>query len=886
MWLILLVLAGCGAGISGSSGTGTTVAPPGQSPAGPQTGTPPALSVSSLDLGSAVIGTAGNVKTVTVSSEHIPSLAVSAQPTDSFVATLGSPCVKGSLTCLISVTFRPSQKGIVTGSLVVSDTIAGLASTVKLTGTGFAPPPEASAPVATPLSLSFSSTEVGLASAAQTISIISQNGDAISVQAQPSDNFRFAQGSTCSQGSPSCQIAVTFNPSKVGTVTGSLTVQDTVSSLSVTVALTGVGYAAPPLLIAPSLSPESLDFGTEEIGLTTTAQSVTAIAQNRNALTAQVQPSDSYNLTQGTSCAQGSQSCQITVTFSPSRLGMVAGTLVVTDTVTRSTSTTTLTGTGFSRPNPMAGLEFYLPFTDNNGTSVADITGNGHTGAISGSGTPAQWVGQVGLQPNDQIVTIPQISGRPVHGVCAYFPAGTSTGFSLYLYLYSPAIGSSSGQAFVSSYGPSDQGHGTLANFPAIGYSSYGSRTASLDGFTGNHCIEDVIGTNAGDPDHITVDGKEVRYLTQSHSSDQLTAVQLPMPMTVQSNVNGTIAHPPIIYSVWGSSTADTVLEAQIRTKAEINRLTALGVPFTVPVSAATDSTCSITGTSIEQGFMAPHDPTTLLALDFPCTIHNFAVSGQAPKDMAATVQDREAVVYHPQAARNIAYNAGPTNGVVNYREKPENAYQDVVDWNAKAQALGYKTVVSTMISRCGTTGYQGLSGDALKQAFNSLILANADLFDWVANQAAVPQLGADGACANPAYFSDGASGSGTHPSDAGQAFYVADMRAGFEGVYQTASTSISGAYTQIPSDTNLLAGGLLPYSITLLDANTANFNKKGTLCVNNVGSAIVTLVPVNGQTINGNLSLQISPGDISCIRATVLDPIAAGASWIVAPVI
>ena len=834
-----------------------------------------------------MIGETGPLKTITVSSPGIPSLTVSAQPADTFLAALVSPCVKGSPTCLISIAFRPSTEGTVTGSLIVGDTTTGLATTVKLTGAGLATiPSTATAPTATPVSLTFTSTEVGLPSVAQRVNVVSQNGSAIVAQTQPSDIFRLTQGSTCPQGSQSCQIAVTFNPSKVGPVTGSLTIRDTVTTLSVTVPLAGTGYSASLGATPPSLSPASLDFGTEEVGLTTAAQTVTAIAQNQNPLTAQVQPSNSYTLTQGASCVQGSQSCRISISFNPSQSGTIPGTLVVTDTVTEQSTTTPLTGVGFNKPDPMAGLEFYLPFADSHGMSVADVTGNGHTGEISGNGVAAQWVGSVGLQPNDQIVTIPRISGRPVHGVCAYFPAGTSTGYLSYLYLYSVPIGPNSGQAFMSSYGPSDQGHGTLANFPSIGYSNFGSRTASLDGFTGNHCIEEIVGTNAGNLDHIVVDGKEVTYLTQSYSPDLLTAVQLPMPMTVQSGVSGTLAHPPIIYSVWGSSTADTVLQAQMRTKFEITRLNDLGVPFTVPVSTATDSTCSITGSSIDVGFEAHHDPTTLLALDFPCTLHNFAVSGQAPKDMAAAVQDREAVVYHPQAPRNIAYNGGPTNGVVNYREKPQNAYQDVVDWNTKAHALGYRTIVSTMISRCGTTGYQGSSGDVLKQAFNALLLANADLFDWVANQAAAPQIGADGACANAAYFSDAASGSGTHPNDAGQAFYVAAMRAGFEGVYQTPSTAVSRAYTLIPSDRNLMAGGSLPYSITLMDANVANFNKKGTLCVSNVGSALVTLAPVNGQLVNGNSSLQISPGDTSCIRATVTDPVAAGASWIVAPAI
>jgi len=89
---------------------------------------------------------------------------------------------------------------------------------------------------------------------------------------------------------------------------------------------------------------------------------------------------------------------------------------------------------------------------------------------------------------------------------------------------------------------------------------------------------------------------------------------------------------------------------------------------------------------------------------------------------------------------------------------------------------------------------------------------------------------------------------------------------------------------TQLPSDTNLIASGLLPYSVILMDANTTNFNKKGTLCVNNAGSSILTLAPVNGQLVNGGSAFQIAPGDTSCIRATVVDSVAGGASWIVVP--
>lgn len=163
---------------------------------------------------------------------------------------------------------------------------------------------------------------------------------------------------------------------------------------------------------------------------------------------------------------------------------------------------------------------------------------------------------------------------------------------------------------------------------------------------------------------------------------------------------------------------------------------------------------------------------------------------------MAAGYEDSIGSVFHVDAPRNIAYHGGPTNGVTTFQESPEEAFQDVLLWNSEAHAQGWKTIVSTMISRCGNNGYQGESGDQLKREFNALLLANSEQFDWVANQAAAPPIGADGACLNPTYFSDAAGGFGTHISDAGQKFYVATERAGFEGVYGSSSTAIASTYT------------------------------------------------------------------------------------------
>lgn len=836
----------------------------------------PVLSSQQISFPTVPVGQSASI-TLTARAQYSDATTATITPSDTpFQITQGATCSQGTAACTIQISFAPPQPGAYSAALTVTDTTTGLTSTAALSGTGMIPnrPPVVSA-----TAVNFGNEAVGQTAAAQTVSITAQYQDAvtasITTQTGAAGTFRLLPATGCTQGAAACTLSVAFSPAQAGPASGTLTVTDAVNGLSNAVALSGNG------IVPPTVSPTTLSFGNEEIGLASATQIVTVQpqvqSQSQDAVTAVVQPSTSYRLTQGTSCAKGASTCSFTVAFSPMQTGANPGTLVVTDTTNGLSTTVNLSGTGYGIVGAMSGLDYYLPFTDNAGTTITDASGNGRNGTISGSGRQSVWEGNVGLALYDQMLTIPNASGRPVRGICAYFPA-VQTDNTDYNYLYSLAVGSASGQSFGSFSGSGDQGHGPDADFPGIGFSNGATRTASVEGFSGIHCEEEIIGTSASDLDHIIVDGQEVPYAMQSFSVAQVNAAGLTAPMMMQSATSGFTQPPPVFYSVWGAGVTDTMQQAEARTVSELSRLTSLGVSVTPPASSATDSTCSITGNSIDQGYRASQPPSNLLNLNFPCTIHNFAVSGQGTKEMAAGVQDREATVYHHLAARNIAYMGGPINSVVKYLELSQNAYQDIVDWNNKVHALGYKTIVSTMLSQCGV-GSHGYTGDQLKQQVNALILANADQFDWVSNQAAAPQLGADGACANTTYFADG-----THITDTGQGYYIAAERAAFEGVYTTPMTSISAAYTQIPSDTNIQASGNTPYTISLMDANTANFNSKGTLCISNTGTATLTVAAITGQTVLGAPSIPLAAGATQCIRANVPDATVAGAVWIAAP--
>lgn len=102
-----------------------------------------------------------------------------------------------------------------------------------------------SAPVASlsTSSLSFGSTDVGAASAAQNVTL-SNNGPGVLSINSISITGDYAQTNNCNTSLPSgssCTIAVTFNPMAAGTRSGSLSVTDNAADGAQTVSLTGTG---------------------------------------------------------------------------------------------------------------------------------------------------------------------------------------------------------------------------------------------------------------------------------------------------------------------------------------------------------------------------------------------------------------------------------------------------------------------------------------------------------------------------------------------------------------------------------------------------------------------------------------------------------------------
>ena len=279
---------------------------------------------------------------------------------DSLLGQLSYPfnCI-GSPTCFLFTLFTPSAVGARSSLLVTN------IGTYLLTGTGLPHGPHFSfeAP-----SYDFGSASPGTPDSLQ-ITLVS-DGDAqvtllppVIGGANPSDftvtpcattqlqpvtsayvkqriaGFPYTQGGGTRN---SCLLTVTFTPSSTGPSTATLSVSDSVG-LSQTTTLVGNVTSNPP----PVANPTSLSFGSVQLGQEN-SQFVTVTGTNPAAVTAQILGSSDYSVHPTTTCAQGTTSCifSITINFSPTSTGAIAGTLSLSSQGSSTNTLVPLTGTG------------------------------------------------------------------------------------------------------------------------------------------------------------------------------------------------------------------------------------------------------------------------------------------------------------------------------------------------------------------------------------------------------------------------------------------------------------------------------------------------------------------------------------------------------------
>jgi len=286
--------------------------------------------------------------------------------------------MNGGTSCSILITFTPTALGGRSGTLIITDSANGSPRVITLSGTGALP-----AFTAAPARLSFGAQAVGVASAPQTVTV-TNTGAGVMVISSLTASGDFGQANNCPANlasSASCTVSVTFTPSTGGGRTGAITITDNAPGSPQVVALSGTG-ASP----AAGFSTNGLVFGSQNSNFNSGAQSVTLTNTGSATLSVMAvalggnNPGD-FAKTADT-CSSTSlpptNSCVVTVTFTPTAAGTRSAVITFTDNATNSPQDVTLTGT----------LDFTANAASNSSTSATVTAGQTATYILAFNGTP------------------------------------------------------------------------------------------------------------------------------------------------------------------------------------------------------------------------------------------------------------------------------------------------------------------------------------------------------------------------------------------------------------------------------------------------------------------------------------------------------------------
>jgi len=303
--------------------------------------------------------------------------------------------------CTINVTFTPTATGARNAAVSIADTAPNSPQTVALSGTG-----TQSVVTLSPANLNFGFQTVGVTSQPQSV-MLSTNGtlNISSIVIRPP----FAQANNCGTVLPPgghCLINVTFTPSVVGPQNGTLTISDDGQGSPQTVPLSGSG-AEPAITISPT----SLNFGIQTLGMTSSPQGTTLTNSSQVPLiitSIQIIGANIGDFAENNNCPSSlapQNSCQVTVTFTPTATGPRTAAVRVVDNVLGSPQTVPLSGVGvlgisFSPPSVTfpsqyvgtSGLPQVVTLTNTGDTvlTITNVTASASFTALSVCGSTVQ----------------------------------------------------------------------------------------------------------------------------------------------------------------------------------------------------------------------------------------------------------------------------------------------------------------------------------------------------------------------------------------------------------------------------------------------------------------------------------------------------------------
>jgi len=327
--------------------------------------TPDALALGSVQVGSnsmALQLTVSNPGTGTLQGLSIST----ASPFSVGSGNCGTSLPAGG-TCTAPVTFSPVVSGEQNGTVVVSSTSLGVPmARIAVSGTGLAPASLSFSPA----SLTFPGVGVGVASAAQTVTVTNPGGEPLSglnfaVSGTAAGDFA-ANSANCAStlaGGASCSVSVTFTPTAAGGRQALLTATSSTlgagnAAITMSASLNGTGLTPAVLSIAPG----ELTFPSTLVGQVSGTQTATIENSGQAGITdLQLAVTAGFGLdptkTTCTKVLNGGASCTAGVLFSPAGAGAATGALTASAVITGApgssgsiSATTALSGAGALPP--------------------------------------------------------------------------------------------------------------------------------------------------------------------------------------------------------------------------------------------------------------------------------------------------------------------------------------------------------------------------------------------------------------------------------------------------------------------------------------------------------------------------------------------------------
>ena len=305
------------------------------------------LSPGSLSFGNEVMGTTSAGKAVTVTNLSSSAVSISSIVASGDFAISSNTCsssLAGSGHCNVTVAFKPSVAGTITGDVTVVYGGIGSPDRLGLSGNGVTPL------TASPTSLSFGTVTVGTTSAAKTVTLKNDNPSTVlNISFSANGDYAVAAGggTPCGAtlaGGASCTVNVTFKPHQNGATNGAVAVKDSVALSPLVVGLTGSGSGG---VTSPfSFTPSSLSYSNVVVGV---ASAKTVTVKNTSASSVKVTgvtASGDYSASGCVVTLSSGASCTLTVTFNPSTTGTLEGAIALANGSSVSPEVLNASGTG------------------------------------------------------------------------------------------------------------------------------------------------------------------------------------------------------------------------------------------------------------------------------------------------------------------------------------------------------------------------------------------------------------------------------------------------------------------------------------------------------------------------------------------------------------